>query len=136
MNKLWMAALCGTLLTASGAQADADSALAGLDYDKDGQITLDGAIAVRMEAFFAADTNQDGALDEGEYGEMMDAVRARHGIAPSEPQRGQVDPFTFADSDADGLVAAAEYRRATERLVQSLDKDGDGIIVLEPAAGD
>lgn len=129
MNKTYSIATAALIaLLAGSATADPKEALAGLDFDGDGLVTIEGAIASRMPAFYAADLDQDGALSEAEHGAMMAAIRARFDIPASEPQRGQVDAFTFADKDADGFVTAEEFRAISERIVLSLDKDGDGMI--------
>lgn len=122
-------------LAAAAAAAAAGGPLASLDYDGDGLVTADGAVAARMESFFAADKDGDARLSEAEYGDMMSSALLKLGRAPAAPERGQVDPFTFADKDADGYVTAPEFRDVTRKLVQSLDKDGDGFIALEAAAG-
>lgn len=132
MIKPAVTAVC--LLAASGAQAGGGNPLQGLDYDGDGTVTLDGAIAARMENFLKADTDRDGALNTAEHKAMMDAVREKYGIPETEPERGQVDPFTFADSNADGLVTVEEFNAISEKILRSLDKDGDGVIDLEAAA--
>ena len=134
MKMIRPAVAAAFLLAAAGTQAGAGNPLEGLDYDGDGTVTLEGAIAARLENFYKADTDRDGALNAAEHKAMLDAIREKYGIQQTEPERGQVDPFTFADSNADGLVTVEEFNAISEKIVRSLDEDGDGIIELKAAA--
>lgn len=135
MRKLWLAAVSGILLSAAAVSAGTEAPVSDPGRGLGGQVTLAAAVDKRMETFFAADISRDGVLDKGEFGEMLDAAMARLGVSPTEPSRGQVDPFTFADSDADGRVTEAEFRRVTARVIKAMDKDGDGLITLQTNAG-
>jgi hypothetical protein len=135
MLKYLQASVLLLCLPAAAAVAEEANPLSGLDLDGDGQVTVDEAVAVRMQGFFRADANQDGALDEAEHAAMMASARARYGIPEVPPQPGQIDPFTFADKDADGRVTAEEFNAVSVHLVRSMDRNGDGVITL-PEAGD
>jgi hypothetical protein len=66
MSKKTLAALA--LITFSGAALAAAPAFTEVDTDQSGTISIEEATVVEGLDFTKADANQDGALDEAEYG--------------------------------------------------------------------
>ena len=66
MSKKTLAALA--LITFSGAAMAGAPAFGDVDTDQNGSISAEEAMAVEGLDFTKADANQDGALDEAEYG--------------------------------------------------------------------
>ena len=66
MSKKTLAALA--LITFSGAAMAAAPSFGDVDTDQNGSISAEEAMAVEGLDFTKADANQDGALDEAEYG--------------------------------------------------------------------
>jgi hypothetical protein len=66
MSKKTLAALA--LITFSGAALAGAPAFTEVDTDQNGTISMEESMAVETLDFTKADANQDGALDEAEYG--------------------------------------------------------------------
>jgi Ca2+-binding EF-hand superfamily protein len=88
------------------------------DTDGDGTVTqaeIDAARASKMVTF---DTSGDGRLSLEEYQALwLDAMR-----------EAMVDRFQSHDDDGDGQVTAEEFAEESARLVERLDRNGDGSI--------
>jgi EF hand len=97
--------------------AAASTALAGLDKDGDGKITL-------REAFMPPSER------ENRQKRRNDKKQEKPEPMP-EPEKRPAPPLIEAlDTDADGTISAEELKNAPESLKQ-LDKDGDGALSPE-----
>lgn len=110
-----------------------DDFLASLDLDGDGVVTVEEAVAARNARFEDVDRNADGFIDASEFDALLQATRTRYASLgqnyhAQNASPGRIDAFTFADSDADGLVSPEEYDRSSARFARSLDRNGDGVI--------
>lgn len=131
---LTLAILClvATTLGAQTAGADPDF-LASLDFDGDGAVTVSEVALVRNQQFEQIDRDGDGFIDADEFDRSLQETRTRfrqmgQGYEEHRASPGRIDAFTFADSDADGLISRREFHRHSDRFAQSLDRDGDGIV--------
>ncbi|TNJ47870.1 calcium sensor EFh [Phaeobacter sp. B1627] len=107
--------------------------LQSLDFDGDGIVTIDEAMASRNLQFPIGDLNGDEHLNAAEFDALLRATRARFSdlgqkYQPQTASAGRIDAFTFSDSDADGVISRQEYFRSSDRFARSLDRDGDGTI--------
>ncbi len=99
---------------ASRPPGDLDEATSRLiqDKDKDGNGTLSAVeISISEEGFKLADANKDGELDADELKNSIDTISAEL-MAQRPPEPPDLD-------------------KATERLIQNLDEDGDGALSAE-----
>ena len=98
----------------------------------------------RDELFGALDANGDGNISKDEFGEanlgeiMGGAMRkAMMSGGQGGPGGDPAERFKQMDKDADGKVSAQEFPRGPEvfdRLVERLDKDGDGALSMDEMA--
>jgi len=127
--------LTALLLTSAAAQAQS-SFLHSLDFDGDGVVTVEEAIASRNLQFPNVDLDGDGQLSAEEFDHLLLEARDRYAslgqaYIAKNASPGRIDAFTFSDSDADGYISRQEYYRSSARFARSLDRDGDGIISRE-----
>lgn len=88
------------------------------DADRDGRLTQAEIDQVRQERLARFDADGDGALNLEEYEALwVDAMRDR-----------MVDRFQMHDDDGDGLVTQEEFGARFARMVQRMDRNGDGVI--------
>ncbi|OIQ31853.1 MAG: hypothetical protein BM562_06740 [Alphaproteobacteria bacterium MedPE-SWcel] len=107
--------------------------LQSLDFDGDGIVTIEEAMASRNSQFPGGDLDGDEYLNATEFDALLQATRARftdlgQKYQPHQASPGRIDAFTFSDSDADGVISRQEYFRSSARFARSLDRDGDGTI--------
>lgn len=121
-----------------------------IDQDGDGKITKDELQAARPQngkgpsvddIFSKVDTNQDGAIDEGEdkvaFEAMVKHGHHHHGGAP-DPTKLAETLFKKADADSSGSITKDELTQALsskndksskiDDLFKAADTDGDGSI--------
>lgn len=96
-----------------------------VDADGDGAVTQDEVDAFRVEKLAEADTDGDGALSIAEFDTLYrEFTRFR-----------MVDMFQDLDADGDGVIGAAEMDKRAGRLVDRMDRDGDGMLTLKRRGG-
>ncbi len=88
------------------------------DTDGDGRLTqgeVDRSRAARVKKF---DKDGDGMLSIGEYEALwLDAMRER-----------MVDQFQEHDADGDGKVTVEEFGKRYARMIERMDRNGDGVL--------
>jgi Ca2+-binding EF-hand superfamily protein len=110
---------------------------AQLDRDRDGRVTAREFNFIRGIDFGRLDRNGDGIVDRREFVDLRsppNAVSAR----ARRIRRLRIRRFAELDADRDGRISRSEYMRYGRRLFAQLDRDGNGVIVLNevaPAAG-
>jgi Ca2+-binding EF-hand superfamily protein len=108
-----------------------------LDRDRDGRVTAKEFTFMRGIDFGRLDRNGDGIVDRREFVDRRsppNAVSAR----ARRIRRLRIQRFAELDADRDGRISRQEYMRYGRRLFARLDRDGNGVIVLNevaPAAG-
>lgn len=108
-----------------------------LDRNRDGRVTLQEFTFMRGVDFGRLDRNGDGIVDRREFVDLRsppDAVSAR----ARRIRQLRIRRFAEIDADRDGRISRAEYMAFGRRLFARLDRDGNGVIVLNevaPAAG-
>lgn len=91
------------------------------DADGDGSVTQAEIDAYRTAQIGQVDASGDGALSIEEFDELYRAfTRSR-----------MVDAFQELDADGDGQIAPEELDTRIARLVERLDRDGDGALTLQ-----
>ncbi|MEM7547716.1 MAG: EF-hand domain-containing protein [Pseudomonadota bacterium] len=91
------------------------------DTDNDGAVTQAEIDAYRAARLAEVDISGDGALSIAEFDTLYrDLTRPR-----------MVDAFQKIDANGDGQIAPDEIDRSVARLVERLDRDGDGELTLE-----
>jgi Ca2+-binding EF-hand superfamily protein len=96
-----------------------------VDADGDGSVTQVEVDAYRTARVTEADASGDGALSIEEFDTLYRAfTRSR-----------MVDAFQELDSDGDGVISTEEMDTSVTRLVERLDRNGDGSVTL-PGPGD
>ncbi|WP_299788505.1 EF-hand domain-containing protein [uncultured Marivita sp.] len=91
------------------------------DADGDGSVTQAEIDAYRAAQIGAVDASGDGALSIEEFDELYRSfTRSR-----------MVDAFQSLDSDGDGQIAPEELDTRIARMVERLDRDGDGALTLQ-----
>ncbi|TCP38857.1 EF-hand domain-containing protein [Rhodovulum marinum] len=94
-----------------------------VDADGDGRVTRAEIDTYRAAQLAAADSSGDGALSIEEFDTLYRALtRAR-----------MVDAFQALDADGDGQIVAKEIDTRVSRIVERMDRDGDGVLTLTPA---
>jgi Ca2+-binding EF-hand superfamily protein len=108
-------ATCVAVLCSVGAvrtqAATLPSALASLDPDNDGTVSIEEAKAAAVKKFNAIDTDHEGTLSPEE---------AKDVITQSA--------FTKADPDKDGTIDKAEWAALVEQNFKGADPDRDGTL--------
>lgn len=132
VGRVLATSLIAATVAASAALAD-PSFLRSLDFDGDGVVLVDEAIALRNLQFNEIDLNGDDKISPDEFDASLRAAQARYAQMGQSYQAqnaspGRIDAFTFADTDADGFISRREYNHHSARLAHSLDRDNDGII--------
>lgn len=91
-----------------------------VDADGDRTVT-DGEIAAyRAGKLAEIDTSGDGALSIGEFDTLYrELTRWR-----------MVDMFQDLDEDGDGVISAAEMDKRIDRMMERMDRNGDGALTL------
>ncbi|MCV3273077.1 EF-hand domain-containing protein [Roseobacter sinensis] len=91
------------------------------DADGDGAVTPEEIEAYRTALVTEVDASGDGALSIEEFDTLYRSLtRSR-----------MVDAFQRLDANGDGQIAPEEMDRRVARLVERLDRDGDGILTLQ-----
>ncbi len=106
------------------------------DQNADGVITLDDIATRRTDIFVMFDQSGDGMIDAEEQGMMAETIasaeadKAGGGHGPGGPGQLIHGAMTLAynDTDADGMISAAEFDAASPRLFAELDSNGDGSV--------
>jgi Ca2+-binding EF-hand superfamily protein len=110
---------------------------AQLDRNRDGRVTAREFDFMRGIDFGRLDRNGDGIIDRREFIDLRsppNAVSAR----ARRIRRLRIRRFAELDADRDRRIARREYVAYGQRLFRRLDRNGDGVIVLNevaPAAG-
>ncbi len=91
------------------------------DANKDGKLTQEEIDAARTQRFQSHDANGDGKLSLGEF----EALFAEF-IQPMT-----VRAFQFLDPDGDAEITMEEFSEPGARLVERLDRNGDGTLSIE-----
>lgn len=106
------AAVGGLSSTALPALAKSNpAALAGLDTDHDGTVSLDEAKSAAEKMFDKLDRDHDGTLSKRELRGRLSAKEV-----------------TAADTDHDGTISKDEYMAAVEQRFKEADADKDGTL--------
>ncbi len=93
-----------------------------VDADGDATVTRAEIEAYRAARIAEADISGDGALSLEEFDTLYrDFTRAR-----------MVDAFQRLDADGDAVISEAEMTTRVDRLVERLDRNGDGDLTLQP----
>ncbi len=90
------------------------------DTDADGTVTPAEIEAYRSAQLAEVDTSGDGALSIEEFDTLY------RGLTRSR----MVDAFQALDADGDGQISPEEMDRRVERLIERMDRDGDGALTL------
>ncbi len=128
-----VAILGGTAL-AGASHADHRNS-GGLNFLDEGQFEVTG-----LEIFDTIDADGDGALTQAEIDKLLSDRHATHdanadgnldleefsGLWQEAMRPLTVRAFQMLDTDGDGIVTRAEYDRPFARIVERLDRDGDG----------
>ena len=114
------------------------------DLDRDGAVTAEEAAQHRDDVFYMFDANEDGFLDAEEY-VSFDEARANDMAAHGGGQgRGAMQRaadgmrLEVNDNDADGRVSLEEFVGNAAAWIESMDRDGDGVVTTSdfgPARG-
>lgn len=92
-----------------------------VDADGDRSVTRAEIDAYRTTKLAEVDASGDGALSIEEFDTLYrELTRSR-----------MVDAFQRFDVDGDGAIAPAEIDRNIDRLVERMDRDGDGALTLQ-----
>jgi hypothetical protein len=130
------------VLTATAALAQTtpgDQFMQSWDLDGNGAATLEELREMRGNVFMAFDTDQNDILDAEEY-VTFDEARANDVANYEAEQRAQMQAvadgmsLAVSDTDGDGVVGREEFLAGTEGWFADLDKDGDGVIMLDDFA--
>lgn len=92
-----------------------------VDADGDGSVTREEIDAYRAARLAEVDASGDGALSIDEF-ETLYRDFTRHRM---------VDAFQALDADGDGQISPDEIDTRVSRLVERLDRDGDGAVTLQ-----
>lgn len=92
-----------------------------VDVDGDGSVTIEEIDAYRAARLAEVDGSGDGALSIEEFDTLYRAF--------TRPR--MVDAFQALDADGDAQIAAEEIDTRVSRLVERLDRDGDGTLTLQ-----
>ena len=88
------------------------------DANGDGKVSQEEIDRGRGERLASFDGDQDGKLSLAEFEALwLDAMRER-----------MVDSFQGFDDDGDGLVTGEEYGKPFQRMVERMDRNGDGLL--------
>ena len=86
------------------------------DTDGDGAVTQAEIDAFRANQIATHDANGDGSLSLEEYQSLWSEVMRER----------MVDQFQRHDDDGDGVVTAEEFNERFGRIVERMDRNGDG----------
>ncbi|UZK67318.1 EF-hand domain-containing protein [Sphingomonas sp. M1-B02] len=127
-----MAVITILITVPAAAQVQSISAsLARMDVDKDGKLSLAEWAADSAAIFKKTDADKDGAIVRGEA-----VVRYQKGGAAADPKlESRVAKIMAPDTNGDGQVSAAEAKIASDAEFKKRDKNGDGFIGGDDAAG-
>ena len=95
-----------------------------VDADGDGSVTREEIDAYRTAKVSQADKSGDGALSIEEFDTLFREFTRPH----------MVDVFQDLDANGDGTIDSGELDARLARIVQRLDRDGDGALTLTDRA--
>lgn len=140
MKSHLIAAALALVTTAALAQSTpGERFLESWDLDGDGAATLSELREMRGRVFTAFDSDENGLLSAEEY-VYFDEARANdlagYEGGQRERMRSVADGLGLAasDTDADGVVGREEFLAGTDGWFARLDRNGDGVIMLEDFA--
>jgi len=108
-----------------------------LDRNRDGKVTAQEFGFMRGIDYGRLDRNGDGIVDRREFVDLRSPANAVSARA-RRLRRLRTRRFAELDKDRDGRIARQEYVAFGRRLFRRLDRNGDGVVVLNevaPAAG-
>lgn len=92
-----------------------------VDVDGDGTVTIEEINAYRDARVAEVDASGDGSLSIEEFDVLYrDFTRSR-----------MVDAFQRLDADGDGVISPEEMNTSISRMVERMDRDGDGSLTLQ-----
>ncbi|MBB96780.1 MAG: hypothetical protein CML68_19550 [Rhodobacteraceae bacterium] len=96
-----------------------------VDTDEDGAVTQEEIDTFRAAKVGEADASGDGALSIEEFDTLYrEFTRSR-----------MVDMFQDFDADGDGVISPEEMDTRFGGVVEKMDRDGDGVLKLQPKRG-
>lgn len=96
-----------------------------VDANEDGAVTQEEVDAFRAQKLSEADSSGDGALSIEEFDTLYrEFTRSR-----------MVDAFQDLDADGDGVIGTEEMDNRFGRIVERMDRDGDGSLTLQRRGG-
>ncbi len=96
-----------------------------VDANDDGAVTQEEVDAFRAAKLAEADASGDGALSIEEFDTLYrEFTRFR-----------MVDAFQELDADGDGVIGTEEIDGRLGRIVERMDRDGDGTLTLQRRGG-
>jgi|MDSW01.2.fsa_nt_gb Ca2+-binding EF-hand superfamily protein len=108
-----------------------------MDLDGNGQVTIEEASSNAGDHFKKMDADGDGLVTQEE---MMSKYKAHRGgkLAKNPEMAEKMErvfdkKFSESDTDGDGAISESEFAARSERHLQKLDLNGDGVIEKEEA---
>lgn len=126
---LAVAAACLFSLTASagdksGCPRDATHTTVTRDVEGGALLTSASHRASAAKRFELMDTDKDGKVTAAEIG----SSRGAESIAWASKMTSAKDKIRALDSNRDGVLTAAEYADSSQKMFDTLDVDGDGVL--------
>ena len=106
-----------------------------MDVDGDGNVTVEEAKTNAADHFKKMDTDGDGLVTKEEMVTRFKDHRSdKTALSPEKEAKMKSffdKKFTESDTDGDGSISEAEFVTKSEKHLQKLDVDGDGVIEKE-----
>ncbi len=140
-GKVLMIAILGSVATGAVAQGQKGGApmmqfVEEWDQNADGTVTVDDIATRRADLFIMFDQSNDGQIDAEEQVLMAETIAGvqgnhegeGHGTGgPGQMIHGAMT-LEYNDTDADGIISAAEFDAGSPKLFAELDADADGVV--------